>query len=554
MSKWNVALVAGLVACTSPPPGKPADTGVSAPDGVAYGPEVVCADPVGDRLASLTEQRDDRGLDVELETDQNGNSLNFGGGALLEDLDRDGDLDIAFSNSIGHPRVMENDGTGHFTELPWEPVILPLMYGTAPSHYGAADVDGDGRLDFVLVGRGMMWVSLNEGGLQFGEPTPVWQGGMEALIGTMSMGDMDGDGDLDAILPGLETMGGGPNGPDGSPDILLRNDGDLVFTEVAVLTPLSSGQGGVNITAVFTDRDFDGDQDLMIPPDLGQVLTELPQGSFWRNDGGDGPYPFAEDDAAAVGFDLQMSAMGVTNADFNGDGQLDYCISDVGPAVCLVSSPDGRWFDAGAAMGIVPTTVDDPGGWSHWSIDLEDLDNDGWQDIVAAGGTPTGGAHSAFTHPDALFRGGPGAGDLPAFEDISASIDFADLADHYGGAVGDVDGDGFQDILLVGSPNDVRLWTAPCGSGSWTEVRLAGPPGNPTGVGARIVVEAGGRSWTREVMHIRALGQGPGWFHVGLGDLDRVDAVTVWWPDGTITELGDTPANRWVQIRHPDAL
>ena len=543
---------------------------IALPDGVHVSPQKTCEAPVADRLTALTEQRDERGLDVALNPHPGGHIVNFNGGVVMEDLDGDGDLDIAFAHDAGSPIVYANDGRGNFEEQPTENYDFGARDGTAPATHGAADIDGDGLLDLIQAGQGRFWWSRALGGLRYAEPEVLWaQQQGRTHIGTIAMGDMDGDGDLDLLLPGLEDMGaggegggqgggsgaGGPDGqgPSGSPDILLRNDGGGVLTEVGLLFPGAGDQGGVNITAAFTDREGDGDVDLLVLPDLGQVLGELPPGAFWRNDGTDGAHPYQTDDAADLGFDLRMSAMGLTNGDWNDDGLLDYCISDVGPTRCMVSQADGGWADAGRAMGAVSLTVDDPGGWSHWGVDIEDLDNDGWPELVAAGGAPTGGASSMGTHPDALMRGQPGPGGLPGFVDISGEIGFASLADHYGSAVGDVDGDGALDILLVAAPNEVRLWSAGCTDDAWLAVRLVGPPGNPTGVGTRIRVVAGNRTWTREAMHIRAMGQGPTQMHVGLGDISEVDAIEVTWPGGLTVDIPAVSARRIVTVEHPDA-
>lgn len=550
----SLALTMLLVGC-GPPSGDSAAPLVL-PDGVSLGPETTCAAPVSDRLTALTEQRDARGLDVQLNPHPQGGVVNFNGGVVLEDLDSDGDLDLALGSDEGAPRVFENDGTGMFAEVAVPAHAFGSLYQTGPAAHAAADIDGDGVLDLVQVGAGWVWWSRGTGALGFAEPAVLWeQTDGRTHIGTLAMGDMDGDGDLDMILPGLEDLAAGGEGgpPSGSADILLRNDGAGVFTAVAALMPGGEAQPGVAITAAFTDREGDGDMDLMILPDLGQVLGDVPPGAFWRNDGGEGAHPYADDDAGSLGFELRMSAMGLTNGDWNGDGRLDYCVSDVGPTRCLVSQPAGDWVDAGRAMGTGSEAADDPGGWSHWSVDVEDLDGDGWPELVAAGGAPTGGISSLGSHPDALLRGSRGAEGLPGFSDMSGEIGFASRADHYGGAVGDIDGDGFPEIVMAAAPDEVRLWSAGCTGAAWVEVRLEGPPGNPTGVGAHIRVEAGGRSWTREVMHLRAMGQGPGRFTVGLGDREGADGITVRWPDGETVEVPAVPGRRVVTVRHPDA-
>ena len=96
---------------------------------------------------------------------------------------------------------------------------------------------------------------------------------------------LDGDGDLDVLLTGLEVRGqeSSKEGlPLGHPEILLQND-DGQFKPIAELSP--NGTSGVNITATFTDRDGDGDQDLLVPADLGQIMADLPPSAFYRNDG-----------------------------------------------------------------------------------------------------------------------------------------------------------------------------------------------------------------------------------------------------------------------------
>ena len=108
-------------------------------------------------------------------------------------------------------------------------------------------------------------------------------------------------------------------------DLLLIHEGDA--WEVR---PLESATGGVHCqAALFTDRDQDGDQDLLVTD--GDNSSGHPT-AFFRNDGG-GQFV---DDAADIGADGRLNGMGMASWDWNQDGSLDYCITD---RTCSSSAP-----------------------------------------------------------------------------------------------------------------------------------------------------------------------------------------------------------------------
>ena len=68
--------------------------------------------------------------------------------------------------------------------------------------------------------------------------------------------------------------------------------------------------------------------------------------------------------------------------------------------------------------------------------------------------------------------------------------------------------------------------------------------------GAEITVRAGPRRWTRVIAAGTSfLSSGPAEAHVGLGSVDRVDAIDVVWPDGTEQHFPGTPADRAIVLR-----
>ena len=73
---------------------------------------------------------------------------------------------------------------------------------------------------------------------------------------------------------------------------------------------------------------------------------------------------------------------------------------------------------------------------------------------------------------------------------------------------------------------------------SWLSVRLRGTRSNRDAIGARVVVEAGGRQQQREVRSTAGYLSGCSLeCHFGLGEAERIDRLTVHWPSGLTTTL-----------------
>src|SRR6266478_2552851 len=68
-------------------------------------------------------------------------------GAVLADIDGDGDLDLLVNSMGGGTRVFENDGKGHFIEVTAQAGVAT---NTASMSMALADVDGDGDLDLYV--------------------------------------------------------------------------------------------------------------------------------------------------------------------------------------------------------------------------------------------------------------------------------------------------------------------------------------------------------------------------------------------------------------------
>jgi hypothetical protein len=549
-ARW-IAVAVFLVAAACEDPGEAPPW----PDGVSVGPEVICGDPTAG-FDRLRREGPERGLDVDLAPMPNEGCVPLAGAVVAEDLDGDGDIDVLLQDVEGFPRVLGNDGQGRFSPHP-HPFDSIASFGRRIYGHAAVDLDGDRLPEVVLYGPSLVLVAKNLGDLSFGPPEPIhdlpdppW-----ACIHGVAFGDADGDGDLDLFVPQadvLETRDSDWlfNPPGGGPDLLLLHEDDG-WRQVAALAPAAGPN--ISLLATFTDRDGDGDFDVLAPSDRA---FEYPgRVAFYRNDGA----PALVDDAPSVGADLDVSGMGIATADFNHDGTLDYCLTDQFAQVrCLVSEPGGsRWIESGAALGLTAHPALHPGfegqQWEAWSIELVDVDNDGWPDAAATAGCPSPPPPPEVSvRPDALWQGRDGGGEV-VFDDRSAATGF-DLGDnHYGLAVADFSGDGAPDLLVGSHSGPPVFWNNPCGDGAWLQVELVGPGGNPRALGARVTASWGdGRQEVQELQGPRGLGQSPSRLHFGLGDVDAVDRVEIRWPDGANTLVEGVPARRLLTVVHPD--
>ncbi|MBK8974667.1 MAG: VCBS repeat-containing protein [Planctomycetes bacterium] len=129
---------------------------------------------------------------------------------VLGDVDNDGDLDLVVGNgawnAVSHPdQLYLNDGSGIFTCV--TPSQMPSIPAQATTSLELGDVDGDGYLDLFLDNGVVDLLFLNGGAANPGHYADVSSTHLPmnaGWTGDFSLGDVDGDGDLDAVLRGTD--------------------------------------------------------------------------------------------------------------------------------------------------------------------------------------------------------------------------------------------------------------------------------------------------------------------------------------------------------------
>jgi hypothetical protein len=490
----------------------------------------------GDRPLPFTEEAALRGLVYPMMPAPQWQGRD-GFGCGFADLDGDGDPDaILLGRADGLVGVFENQG-GLFVDRSATSGITPGVVSVA---FAAADYDGDGDVDLFLTRH--EWPNAlyrNDGGFQFTEVTA--KSGIEYHDDRHARcavwGDFDGDGWLDLFVANYVRS-------DGSfvPDELYRNRGDGSFEEVAAARGVLSL--GLTYAAAWTDVDRDGDLDLALAQDRGQLPT-VDENRLYRNDGG-----AFTDVSGALGFQLGLCSMGMACGDIDADGDVDYYVTNsatssapplAGQFPLLLNAAPGPFALGQVAWGIAkPQTVGD--GWGACFLDWN---NDGRLDLYV----------NAQVGPNALLT----QGEAPPMTDLAAALGVTGSGMwSYATAFADIDGDGDADLLLndIGTP--AKLYINHEGERRhWVELRIRGRWPNRQAIGATVEMQVGTAIRYRELQAggNSYLAQHEVVLRIGLDDAALADAATVRWPSGgPVRELSGIPGDRRWTIYPPEEL
>jgi hypothetical protein len=491
----------------------------------------------------------------------------LGGGLAVIDYDGDGLLDLFLVGGghfggadnkqiLGHPcRLYRNLGGWKFQDVT-AAAGLDLLAGGRPWFYSHAaavgDYNRDGWPDLLVTGWGRVALFRNDpdgkGGRKF---TDVSQeaGLADGITWATSaaFADFDGDGFPDLYVcqyvdwsfanhPDCNYDGKTPDvcPPKkfkGLPHKVYRNQGNGTFADVTPGAGLDTGGDGSSkgLGVVAADLTGDGKPDVYVANDTVANFLYVNRS---------GP--------EAIRFEEVGLAAAVDAGDPFGDGKPSLWVTNYENefhALYRNRSAGGR------ALFVYATQASGAGSIGQkfvgWGTGFADLDLDGWEDVYFFNGHairyPTGAARRQLP---VLFlnRGGK-------FKDISKRGGGYFQQPHLGrGAVqADFDNDGRLDLAVcnMNEPVAVLRNVLPAADRHWVGVELVGD-GHRDVVGAKVAVEAGGRTQTRFAKGGGSYASSPDRRAVfGLGATAKVDKLTVTWPDGTTQEWTDVAPDRY---------
>ncbi|AYB29674.1 CRTAC1 family protein [Chryseolinea soli] len=505
---------------------------------------------------------DDIAADLKLDV------KNMAGGAVVEDFDNDGYLDL-LTSGMGTEEAMhyfKNNADGTFTDLSDKVGLKGITGGL---NMIQADYNNDGFKD-VLVLRGA-WkkqfgeepnsLLRNNGNGTFTDVTT--EAGLLSFHPTQTgtWNDFNNDGWVDLFI-GNETAVA--QFEKGHPCELYINNQDGTFREVARAAMCDIELYVKGVTS--GDYDHDGWKDLFLSTMNGQRV-------LLKNMGPQQGKEIAFADATHVaGLDHERGNTFPTwFFDYDNDGWLDIFACDYtfrhslayyaaaeklhvpegSPQKMLLyhNNHNGTFTNMADSLGLNKVTF-------AMGANFGDIDNDGWLDMYLGSGNPD---YKSLV-PNKMFKNLGGE----KFADVTASARVGHLQKGHGVSFADMDNDGDEDIYIemggafTGDAYQNAFFLNPGQSNNrWISLQLEGTKANRAAIGTSIKItftENGKkRSVYRDVNSGGSFGCSPLRREIGVGQATSIDEIEIkWHGSNTVQVFKNVGVNQFFKITEGD--
>ncbi|MBU2900357.1 CRTAC1 family protein [Maribacter dokdonensis] len=481
----------------------------------------------------------------------------FGGGVTVFDFNNDGFEDLYITSGIQADRLYLNKGNGTFEDV-FKGSGLEVTNEYVTQGVVSADINKDGFRDLFIttitttdgknvIPRAKNLLFLNNGNATFTNVTKAY--GLEEFNSFStgpSFGDIDADGYPDLFVGNYFQEFTGKLGIIKDATIvsanqtarsyLLKNNEGKSFKNV--YDDYGLGHKGFGFGGVFTDFDNDQDQDLLVNQDFGYkaVPNFLYQNEY--------PNDRFEDVSQQTEMDLKINAMGAAVGDYNGDGWMDYYVTNIKFNMLMENQGNGNPFvDKAKELGTYNLAI-------SWGANFADFDHDEDLDLFVSNGdlnpncTPMGNFY---------FEN-----NANTYTEKGRELAINDYGIGRGSVIFDMDNDGDMDLLVVNQKpilnypiaSTTRLFRNDIARGNWLKIALKGVQAESNGIGSRVTVIANGKKFIREIdgggsSHIS---QNSVIAHVGLGTTTKIDSVIVNWSGGNTQIITNIKANQLLEI------
>ena len=469
------------------------------------------------------------------------------GGVAIFDYNNDGFDDIFFNGGENPDKLFENIGGNFFRDISSSSGIASILKDVNTMGIVAGDINNDGYTDlFVTTAQSNhCYLLKNNHGTGFSDISS--EAGIDQAVwsSTATMGDYDLDGDLDIYVGNYVQYDGYPfsiNLTNPITDFFYQNNGNETFSLLP--SPLLEKDTGATLVASFTDFDQDGDSDLFVLNDYGDIYepNKLLLNTY--------PQKTMQEISVLMGFDNEMQSMGLATGDIDEDGDLDYYITNLGDNYLLENQNGSSFKNISNTKNVI-----DGVGFS-WGTAFLDINNDSYLDLYVAKG-------SIFADNDSQ------ANKLYQYDQVSEKFIDNSIAEGMaepnrgrGMAHGDFNLDGKIDFAV----SNVRAKQSNEGrallyinqnrnSGNWVKIILEGTVSNKSAYGASIIISANGRKFIKELSGGTSyLSSHSNTVHFGIGEIEKIDQLTINWPGKKTESFYNLSVNKTYKVIEQDKI
>lgn len=529
-----------------------------------------------------------------------------GGGVAVGDINNDGLTDLYFTGNNTSDKLYLNKGDLVFEDITNTAFQYDLASGW---HTGVnfVDINADGYLDIYVGQSGITndrsqlenLLFINNGDNTFSEKGEEFGVNCDKRTTHSAFFDYDNDGDLDLYIlnhpltNGEETLSNEEmkkivrEGEDS--DVLLRNDNGH-FTDISLEAGIRSCTYGLGIAV--SDLDNDGYIDIYISSDFAH-----PDFLFMNN--GDGT--FTEDVKNRTNHVSNFS-MGNEISDFNNDGHLDIMTLDMvsedrvrskknmgGMSRDLfldvvnmgfhyqymfnglqLNNGNGTFSEVGQLAGVSKTD------WS-WAPLFADFDNDGRKDLFITNGYKRDVRDVDYISEYFRKTENGEVGNLKSELDLipatkivnymyknEGDIQFKKVSEDWGldipinsngAAYADLDNDGDLDLVVNNVEDVASIFENKLegSSSNYIRLKIQGYEQNEQAIGTKVTIYTDAGLQYQELHVSRGyMSTVESILHFGLGAAEKVNKITVQWPDGTTLEKNNIESNNVLTIKYAD--
>lgn len=541
---------------------------------------------------------------------ENQNYYNFeymynGGGVAVGDINNDGLLDLFFTGNQVSDKLYLNKGGMVFEDITESAFDIDLAAGW---HTGAnmVDINADGWLDIYVCQSGNTMrrsemknlLLLNNKDNTFTESAEAYGISCDKRSVHSAFFDFDNDGDLDLYIMNHpladndkyysyeELKNKAYEGVDS--DVFYRNDNG-VFKDVSDEVGIESNSYGLGLA--IGDINNDNYLDIYISSDYKE-----PDFLFINN--GDGS--FREELLTRTNHTSNFS-MGNDIADINNDGFLDIVTLDMASEDhvrskrnmgsmsrteflkgvnmgfhhqymfnCLqLNNGNGTFSDIGQLAGISKTD------WS-WAVLLADYNNDGKKDMFITNGFKREVRDNDYARNYQEKKANNELADFKSelelipvtktlnyifenkgglkFQKVTSDWGLDEPSNSNGASYADLDNDGDLDLIVNNIDETSFIYENKLeGNSNYIRVDVGGYSGNSSAIGAKVTLHLKEDILYQEVQPSRGyISCVEPYLHFGIGKSERVEKMSILWPDGTSLQIYNPQINTLIKVNYEE--